>query len=836
MNTRPLFWAVMCFALGEVIYIVADKGSKISTTFVVLIFGVIIISRTRLSWKKKILYPLMFVIGVCRILWADYTYLGDELFGKGEYKECFREYDGYKVSYVDNEAYVAKRYVDVAAVGLVDNVSLGASGYSVTVMMTYFEAENLAVEGTCKVIIYSVDDELVIGDRVSLEGRIYDFVPSLNPGEFNRKNYYKSRGIVGYGTADEIELSRIDEEKNIEVSGADCLEQMRYGLKRKLYYAKTRFIEALGLICCGDSKELFSAILLGEKGGIPDEDMLLYRISGIAHIFAISGLHIGIVGGLLYKLSRKAGLKFVPAAALAMVVTILYGIMTGFSFSTIRAIVMLGLSLGGEVLGRRYDMLTGMGLALAVLLMVEPYRILDGGLILSFGAVSGVVVSKYIIKLLEKNKKFSKLQKKKYRWIYGLISAFIFSVGISVVSTPLVAYMYYQIPIYSVLLNMIIVPLMSVTVFSGFFGVLVGMISPMLGEIIIFPGVLSLKLYKLCCRGLQMLPCGVINTGKINIYELILYYVVLAIILIGVNSEITSHIRKIIYDRTKKWVPYMRIRFVSYIVMVAAVVCFVVGVICLRNMTTVGQITFLDVGQGDGVLINTRSGINIVVDVGSSSNKSVGKYVAYPAILTEHKGRVDYWFISHFDSDHTSGLEYIINSPIDMGISIENLVVSKSGAESGESLLQAAKDQGINIIYMEAGDYMVGEDFSIKAIHPAKNFDSEDENEQSLVLSYEADDFKLLLTGDIGEDTIMHMLDIGILDSDYDALKVPHHGSKYSYSMKFIESINTEVAVISCGIKNSYGHPHKDMVQGLYDGGNDVYRTDYQGRILIIVD
>ena len=830
MNNRPLFWAVICFALGEVICIVADKGSKISTALVVLIFGVAIISRLKLNLKKIMLYVIMFLAGIFRVLWADYLYLGDQLFGTGDYRDNYSQYEKYKVVYVDNQESEAREWADVKGIGVVDNLALGTNGYNITVKLDYIETEKQPLKGNCKVIIYSMDETISIGERVSFFGKIYDFVPSHNPGEFNRRSYYKARGIVGYAMAGDVQLSPIEELNQNKIEG------IWYELKSVLYYAKSSFVKTLEKICPGECRELFMAILLGEKGGIPDEDMLLYRISGIAHIFAISGLHIGIVGGLLYKLARKAGLKFLWSAGLAMAVTILYGIMTGFSFSTIRAIVMLSLSLVGEVLGRRYDMLTSMGLALGILLVVEPYRIFDGGLILSFGAVAGVVVSRYIVKLLEGNKRFRQLQTKRYRVIYGIISSLIFSFGISLVSTPLVAYMYYQIPIYSVLLNMLVVPFMSVTVFCGFSGVVLGMFSSALGKIIIFPGVLSLKLYKLCCTVLQMLPGGILNTGRITVYEVILYYLALAFVLIGLNRKVISYIRKMLHSKTKKWIPYMSIRFAVNIVVVALTLSSVVGILCIRSKERVEKVTFLDVGQGDGILINTRSGVNMVIDVGSSSNDSLGQYVAYPAILSQHNGHIDYWFISHFDSDHTSGLEYIINSSVDMGIQIDNLVVSAVNVESQEMLIQTAEERGINIIYMKAGECMQGEDFVIKAIHPFAGFKSEDKNEQSLVLSYESSNLKILFTGDIGAETMLDMLDKKEIENDYDVLKVPHHGSKYSYSMKFLEEINSEVAVISCGIRNSYGHPHRDMVEGLYNSGNDVYRTDYQGRIMIIAD
>ncbi len=843
MNNRPLFWAVMCFTLGEVMYIFADEGNKIGTAFVVLVFVVYFLGKTKLSLGKKIIYPVMLVMGCLRIFVADCGDMGAVLYGKGEYVSTTMNYDGYTVTYqqgvLEEDEYkkgyqYLARKTNIKGEGIVDDISSGANGYNVTIKIKYSKTDKAEILGTYKIIVYGVEQSLAIGDKVYVEGEIYDFVPSFNPGEFNRKNYYKARGIVGYSTSKGIAVKELDG-VNASCIAVGFVEGAGYKLKNGLYRIRENINCVLEEICWEESKVLYEGILLGDKKGIPDEDMLLYRLVGIAHIFAISGLHIGIVGGLLYKLLRRLGLRFTLAAILAMLVTLMYGIMTGFGFSTIRAIVMLGLSLGGEIIGRRYDMQTGMMVALLGLLIVEPYRIFDGGLVLSFGAVAGVTVAKYIVKLLENNKGFRRLRKKKYRRLYKLISGLIFSFGITLVTTPLVAYMYYQIPMYSVLINMLVVPLMSVIVFSGMFGMLVGMVSPFFGRMIILPGAICLKLYKELCELFQGLPGNVINTGKPSIVNIVLYYIVLAIVLVMINPETIIWIRRKLYKRNKK-LSYYLLRRICVAATMVAVVSFVTTIGLISIYSNMEKIEFLDVGQGDGIIINAIDDTNIVVDMGSTSSDSIGQYVVYPALLAELRGHVDYWFISHMDRDHISGLEYILYSEVDMGITIDAIVVGDNYFGLENAIIKKAKEKGIEIIYMKEGDYIEGEGFRIKSHHPADSFVSDDKNEQSLVLAYESQTIKVLLTGDIGEEAIIHMLAIGTLDNDYDVVKSPHHGSKYSYSLKFLEKINCEIGVVSCGAMNSYGHPHKETLEGYYDAGLDVYRTDYQGRILITPD
>lgn len=803
MNNRPLFGAVMCFALGEVIYIIAGKGNQISTAIVVLICVALIVCKLKLTGWKKVIYIGMCMLGLANICCAQKGYVGNVLFGGGEYGEKIELYDNYTIGYMVKEQGDGNTARDarVYGIGVVDNIAQGNNGLNVTVKLHESKTDYSIIYRDYKVIIYGVERKVEIGDAVILDGHICEFVPSGNPGEFNRRIYYKARGIVGYGDTKNLEL--ITDFEGDEDYDLGFFEEWLYAAKRHMYNLREDLSVMLYSICDEKSAGLYAGILLGDKHTISHESLLLYRISGIAHIFAISGLHIGIIGGLLYKLLRKIGLKFLPGAMLAMMVTIMYGVMTGFSFSTIRAIIMLGISLGGEVLGRRYDMLTGMGVALFAIIVMEPFRIMDGGLILSFAAVSGVAVSKYIVKLMGKYEWFRRLQKKKYRRIYGIVSGMIFSMGISLVTTPLVAYMYFQIPLYSVFINVIILPLMTITVFCGFFGVLVGFVSMAIGKVIIFPGVLSLKLYKWVCIAFQSLPMDIINTGKPDVMELIIYYLVLINVLVGINPDVISWIRNAFHTRSKKWISYTFIKRVCGFVMIFITILGVIGVGVIRLGKDKEFITFLDVGQGDGVLIETPDGIHIAVDVGSASNDNLGEYVAYPAMLTEFDGRVDYWFITHFDKDHTSGLEYILNSDIDMGITIGNLVVSENSlALEDAALIQAAIDKGINIICVKQGDYIRGKNFAIRCIHPDGAFDKDDRNEQSLVLSYQSNNLKLLLTGDVGEEAIKHMLEQGALESDYDVLKVPHHGSKYSYSRDFLQQINVETAVISCASHN----------------------------------
>jgi len=227
--------------------------------------------------------------------------------------------------------------------------------------------------------------------------------------------------------------------------------------------------------------------------------------------------------------------------------------------------------------------------------------------------------------------------------------------------------------------------------------------------------------------------------------ELVIYYMVFAALLICLNPTYVSNVRRWIQKKYKKWIPYMKLKKLGYMICGIAMAIGIVGITTIRISNMNERIVFLDVGQGDGVLIKTANGTNIVIDVGSTTNDSLGEYVACPALLSEGMSHIDYWFISHFDEDHISGLSYILDNEIDLGIEVDNIVVSHNILEQQEQkLLKKAKNKGINIIYMHKGDKITNDSFAIEALHPSCGFESDDKNEKSLVIDYRSDYVSIL--------------------------------------------------------------------------------------------
>ena len=308
-----------------------------------------------------------------------------------------------------------------------------------------------------------------------------------------------------------------------------------------------------------------------------------------------------------------------------------------------------------------------------------------------------------------------------------------------------------------------------------------------------------------------------------------------------------------------------------------------------RSFVTV----FLDVGQGDGILIRTEQGTSILIDGGSTSNQRVGEYVLLPAIRYYGMSELDYVFVTHGDADHISGIEYLLNAE-HIGVRIRNLVLAKYGDRQGLANIETlAKEKNINVVYMEAGDKIqekqnpdmagltleclypsgstleakqvvereadsiaeakqvaereasgitddkkiaIGLDNAIIANVPGEEATGSglNANDLSMVLLAKYDGRKILFTGDAGSMVEKRLiLEKSILLSETDALKVGHHGSHSASSKGFLQMTKPQYAIISCGKKNHYGHPHEETLMQLQTIGARVYRTDQCGAIIL---
>ena len=572
---------------------------------------------------------------------------------------------------------------------------------------------------------------------------------------------------------------------------------------------------------------MLSAMLTGDKSNIDTETKDLYKTVGIYHILAISGLHIALIGGILYKVLKFLRLKPYLAAFAGLVVIILYGIMIGMPPSAFRAIVMFGFGLVAPLVHRSHDKITSLAVAGACLVAWEPLLFFDGGVQLSFLAVLGIV---------ELYPTFLGLHRHHMRWGDSIFVSF----AITYMTLPIVMNTYYEIPVYSLIANAFILPFVAVLLGAGIVIVLCGAFWGAVAEIAAIVVHCILFFYEKVLIFLSGLPGCSYVTGAPELYKIILFYIVLFGLIWIVNQRKRSLLIKSLKSenayaegRQEEYINEQNIikKSMHHIRVLQSVVMVLLACFLLLPENFDCRITFLNVGQGDGICVETNEEV-FLIDCGSTSEKDIGEYTLIPFLKYHGINEIDGWFLTHPDADHVSAFTELCSKENMGGIQVETVYIPLVLKEEFADILILAEEKCIPVIMLEAGDIIVGNKLEWNILSPTEQRYYADENAASLVLYMRYKDFDGLFMGDAGTVAEEEIMELGI--GEVTLLKVAHHGSCIeTNSEAFLSAINPDIAVISCGRYNSYGHPHGEVLDRLTDCESSVYRTDADGQISI---
>lgn len=791
---RPVFWILLAFVLGEVI---AVFDLNIAVPCIVLAIIVI----------RKIIIKAYEDMGAFVVIF--FTLIMGFMLMSNEITTRNHIYD-----LKENTVIVQGKIYKI------ENTAFGTNIY-----LKGVEVENGEKSVSVKRIFVNTEKipNVKIGNIIKVRGKLRQFEEAANKGNFDSKKYYLSLGFYG----------------KIEAGTIEVINSDYSGIRQGLYEMRMEIIERLEKLC-SDNKGIFSiinnkngiidAIILGYKTDLDSDIKELYSVSGIAHILAISGLHISFIGMAIYRLLRRR-FRFLFSAAVSIPVVLSFGIMSGFGISTIRAIIMFMLKIIGEVLGRKYDAITAISLAGLVLLVQNPFVVCNSGFQMSFGAIIAIVLILPIVEeILNRDNKIIKV-----------LSA---NFTISLVMNPILAWNYYELPTFSFLLNIVVVPLMSVVIVSSIAGIFCSCIMLGFGKAVIFPGCGILELYTFLCNIINKSSVASIVVGQPKVTIIIVYYAILLVVLFGLKNIRTKYTRaekkrNIIKKETglvleKKAKKERRIKGQNVKLRLACIVGFLLLNCLIYYIPNPGfYITFINVGQGDGILIHGDNGTKVMVDGGSTSEKQVAKNCIVPYLKAEGIGTIDYSIITHTDKDHISGILEILENNNSNRIRIKNLVMPDINMKDDtyNELIEKAKLKKINVLYIKKGDTLSLGKTKIKCIYPETTTTASDKNDYCTVLSVKNKTSKILLTGDISKEIEEKIKDD--IEENYTVLKVAHHGSNYSSSEKFLKKVNPKYSIISVGKNNSYGHPGNETMERLRKQGGVIYRTDEKGGITI---
>ena len=710
------------------------------------------------------------------------------------------------------------------------------------------------------VLAYVSSDDYSVGQILILQGTISLFDEATNEGQFDSRAFYRSQKIDFGVWVDSVE--RVEGKSD----------------RFRVWLSRVRVELGIPLSRYADDDGVLSAMLLGDKTSLDSEIRSLYQKSGIAHVLAISGLHISLLGMMLYRLLRhRCGLTYLWAGIVAASFLVAYTLMTGNAVSARRATGMLIVYLVADLLGRSYDMLSALSLIVILLLWENPFLVTNSGFQFSVAAVVGIGVGQGVLvprvgswKVVYGRRKkqddvvrcdaakcdvakrdAAKCDAERIRmqnlvdWMKRrmdkCLPGMMISLSIQFFTLPLVAYYYYEIPVYAILLNIPVLALIPYVLGLAVFGSLTGQIA--------FLQPLSFALCRVCgwvlhgyrwlCDASLLLPGARMITGKPSEVRVVVYYGLLGafyyVLWCGMKKKQRQMCTKGAQAEKQEWIRSWFGFGLGLVLVLLLTFLFVRG-------KPEFELDILDVGQGDAIYLCASDGTNFMIDGGSTDVKKVGTYRILPFLKAKAIRKVDYWFVSHTDEDHISGLVEVMES----GYAVGTLVLAEAQKEDEKAhrLAELAQKNGIRVCYMKAGDVLGtrkedvvnernrAETFRIECLYPTNNNDSEDVNDRCLVLYYEDENFSAFFGGDISSEVEEQLVSAGKCRQT-DVLKASHHGSKYSNSDVLLHALHPRLTIASAGKKNRYGHPSPEAIARVGESGSAFYSTIDYGRIRV---
>ena len=548
-----------------------------------------------------------------------------------------------------------------------------------------------------------------------------------------------------------------------------------------------------------------TAELTGDKSLLPESDYVAMQETGLAHIFAVSGLHCAFLVTLLSLLIPPTHRRTLCAVASAVLV--FYMLLTGLSPSVARACVMQLFLLSAPLFRRGSDPLTSLAAALTVILLVNPYAVGSVSLQLSFAATLGMVLLSGRL-----YKSFTAWYRGRNRAVRAALSFLAANLaatlGALVFTAPLTAYYFNILSLVAPLAGLLAVPAAGYAFMSAFVSALLGLVWTPLGHLAGYVPLLLVKYILWVAHLLLAVPYHAVYFTNVYLRVWLLYvYAAFLGCAVTPDGKRKYALASALTVLTLAACLWLNSRWQQYGAFRAAV---------------------LDVGQGESVALCSGSEAALV-DCGSSNSYVDAGSVAADALQSAGIRRLSAVIVTHYHADHTNGLTEVLTR-----LPVDTLYLPDIEDEYGvrDRLVSLAAHQGADVVFVtEPTRIALGE--AVLTVYPPL-LTTGDLNEQGLTALATAGDFDLLITGDMAGQTEQLLAQTYPLP-DVEVLVVSHHGSRYSSDESFLRAITPDNAVISVG-DNRYGHPAEETLRRLQAVGATVWRTDQQGSIRIIID
>lgn len=660
-------------------------------------------------------------------------------------------------------------------------------------------ARSAPVTGRLQVRLTNGIDPGRYGDRVVVSGRLRRPQPARNPGGFDARTYYASRGVLALMSVRDAAGYRVTLRNRSFTWQTGVIDPLRNSIERTIDRTMR-----------GDSAALLKGILLGARRELPEELLDTFKTIGLAHILAVSGLHVGLITLVIHTLLFVLRLPRHVVVAGTLGVLVLYAFITNLTPSVIRATIMAALFLAGRLLDRQTDTVNILAVAAIVILLIWPSALFDLSFQLSFLATYAIIAGYPRMKELLPDR----LSRSEKWWARWLRDGLLVSVAAQLGTLPVVAGAFYQVSWMSAVANLFIGPLVFL---NTTFGVLTVLTGPLVIEIArLFSAANAVVLFAMIhlSTALSGVPTALVKVPAPSGLFFASFYAAGLLLL---------------------WKPGdPRLR--RYRLGLAALSVLLLGYSLLPDRSL--KITVLDVGQGDAIFIACPNGRTLLVDGGARSPfYDAGARVIVPFMRAEGHRRVDTMIVTHPHLDHYGGLRAVAET-VDVGEVLSSGVGSEAG--SYRAWRETVDRRGIPYHTVEKGDTLAAlGGVRGHILHPDPVFLSGaaeiNPNEVSVVLRLSYGAFSMLLTGDIEEKAEAAVVRRpSTLKST--VLKSPHHGSRTSSGTAFLNAVDPEAVAVSAGMYNAFGHPSIYILEQYRRRGVKVYRTDRGGAVVIRSD
>lgn len=659
-----------------------------------------------------------------------------------------------------------------------------------------------------KFILLTKNKEIEYGNKIRLEGTYIKPSKSRNYRGFDYSNYLKTENI--YGTIEQNGKIELIKEKNINY------------LFINLYKVKNKIIKNINNKFPEETRGVVLGILLGDKSSIEEDVRQNFADSSLSHILAVSGTHISYVVICISVLFKKLKLNKNIRKVLTSLVLFMYLYLVDFSVSATRAVIMSTIVIMQMLFYRKQDTITTIAFSSIIILINNPYSILNIGFLLSYGGTIGIILFVNRISIESKEDFFQRF--KSY-----LKDICIVTISAQTIIMPIIIYYFNTISFTFIISNIIASLIIGPIIMIGLVIIAISFFKiPIISLIIRFYNILIVILVR-TADIISKIPMSKIYLKTPTTLEIIFYYSV--VFLIALLIYIKKSNRKFI----KKTIQIDIYNLKNFFINNRNKVLIFISIVSLISITSIKipkelKINFIDVGQGDSCLITTPQNKKVIVDSGGSESYDVGKNVLLPYLLDKRITKIDYIMISHFDTDHCKGFEYVLEN-----IKVKNVIISKQSetSENFKQIMKIIRKKRINLIIVQKETKIKIDNFTtVDILSPQSENIADNMNDNSIVAKFEAYNFSILFTGDASEKIEKELIKEKI-NLKSDILKVSHHGSKTGTSEEFLKSVKPKIALIGVGENNKFGHPTKDVIKRLTENKIKIYRTDTDGEIRI---